>query len=170
MFATQLPLLGRLAIFLAAGIGAGIANGVAGGGTFITFPTLIATGISPLQANLSTTVGVVPSYLGGIAGFRGEIRNHRTLLISLLPSCVVGAACGCTLLLLGSPLTFRLVGALVDRRGYRVVRLISFHHPQTRARPTKVTVRDDGHCSSAFSSSRSSGAISVPAWAYCSWR
>ncbi len=50
MFATQLPLLGRLAIFLAAGIGAGIANGVAGGGTFITFPTLIATGISPLQA------------------------------------------------------------------------------------------------------------------------
>ena len=61
MFATALPLFWRLAIFLLAGVGAGIANGIAGGGTFITFPTLLATGIQALQANVSTSVGVLPS-------------------------------------------------------------------------------------------------------------
>ena len=109
MLATQLPLLTRLAIYLAAGIGAGIANGVAGGGTFITFPTLLATGISALQANISTTVGVLPSYVGGISGFRHQIGAHRPLIVSLVPSCVMGAGTGCTLLLVGSSSTFREV-------------------------------------------------------------
>jgi hypothetical protein len=109
VIASQLPFLGRWAIYLAAGIGAGIANGVAGGGTFVTFPTLIATGLSALQANISSTVGVLPSYVGGIAGFRQQIGAHRSLITSLVPSCVVGAATGCTLLLLGSSSTFRLV-------------------------------------------------------------
>ncbi len=116
MLATQLPLLTRLVIYLAAGIGAGIANGVAGGGTFVTFPTLIATGISALQANVSTTVGVLPSYVGGISGFRTQLGQHRALIKSLIPSCVLGAATGCTLLLIGSSNTFRdvvpwLIGA-----------------------------------------------------------
>jgi uncharacterized membrane protein YfcA len=105
----QLPLISRLAIYLAAGIGAGIANGVAGGGTFVTFPTLLATGISALQANISTTVGVLPSYVGGISGFRKQIGRHRALITSLVPSCVLGATTGCTLLLVGSSSTFRHV-------------------------------------------------------------
>jgi len=109
MLASQLPLFTRLSIYLAAGIGAGIANGVAGGGSFVTFPTLIATGISALQANISTTVGVLPSYVGGIAGFRRQIGTHRSLIVSLVPSCVVGAGTGCTLLLVGSSSTFRHV-------------------------------------------------------------
>jgi uncharacterized membrane protein YfcA len=116
VLATQLPLLTRLAIYLAAGIGAGIANGVAGGGTFVTFPTLLATGISALQANVSTTVGVLPSYIGGITGFRAQLGRHRALITSLVPSCVLGASTGCTLLLVGSSNTFRdvvpwLIGA-----------------------------------------------------------
>ena len=109
MLASQLPLFTRLSIYLAAGIGAGIANGVAGGGSFVTFPTLIATGISALQANISTTVGVLPSYVGGIAGFRRQIGTHRSLIVSLVPSCGVGAGTGCTLLLVGSSSTFRHV-------------------------------------------------------------
>jgi uncharacterized membrane protein YfcA len=109
MFATQLPLVAKLSIFLAAGIAAGIANGVAGGGTFITFPTLLSTGIGALQANVSTSVGVLPSYVGGIAGFRKEIHRHRPLIISLIPACVLGAATGCVLLLVGSSSTFRSI-------------------------------------------------------------
>ena len=109
MVAAQLPLLTRLVIYLAAGIGAGIANGVAGGGTFVTFPTLLATGISALQANISTTVGVLPSYVGGISGFRRQIGTHKSLIYSLIPSCVMGAGTGCTLLLVGSSSTFRSV-------------------------------------------------------------
>ncbi|MGD0055194.1 MAG: sulfite exporter TauE/SafE family protein [Acidimicrobiales bacterium] len=109
MLATTLALGWRLAIFLAAGVAGGIANGIAGGGTFLTFPTLLALGIPALQANVSTSVGVVPSYAGGIRGFRFELVAHRELVRSLVPSCVVGSAVGCTLLLTGSPTTFRHV-------------------------------------------------------------
>ena len=108
MIAT-LPLGWRLAVYLLAGVAAGIANGVAGGGTFVTFPTLLATGASALTANVTTTVGVVPSYLGGIRGFRFQLRGHRDLIRSLIPSCVLGTALGCVLLLLGSPHLFALV-------------------------------------------------------------
>jgi uncharacterized membrane protein YfcA len=109
MFVGALPLLWRLGIFLLAGIAAGIANGVAGGGTFITFPTLLAMGIPALQANISTTVGVVPSYVGSLRVFRHQLRPHRKLIRTLLPSCVLGTVAGCALLLQGSPSTFRSV-------------------------------------------------------------
>lgn len=109
MLATSLPLGARLVIFLAAGIAAGVANGVAGGGTFITFPTLLATGIASLQANVSTSVGVLPSYVGGLAGFRHELSARRRLVTRLLPACLLGAGSGAALLLSGSPGTFREV-------------------------------------------------------------
>jgi uncharacterized membrane protein YfcA len=109
MIVATLPLGWRLPIYLLAGIGAGIANGIAGGGTFVTFPTLLATGASALTANVTTTVGVVPSYLGGIRGFRTQLLGHRALIRSLVPYCLVGTATGCTLLLLGSPKLFQLV-------------------------------------------------------------
>jgi uncharacterized membrane protein YfcA len=109
MLVATLPLGWRLTVVLVAGVAAGIANGVAGGGTFITFPTLLALGVPALQANLSTTVGVVPSYLGSLRVFRAQLRPHRRLIASLAPSCVLGTAAGTALLLSGSPSTFRLV-------------------------------------------------------------
>jgi uncharacterized membrane protein YfcA len=109
MIATSLPLGWRLLILAAAGVGAGISNGIAGGGSFITFPTLLALGIPALQANVSSTVGVVPSYLGGIRQFRRELTNHRSLLRSLIAPCLLGTGAGCALLLTGSPATFREV-------------------------------------------------------------
>ena len=109
MLSATIPLAWRLLIYLLAGVGAGIANGVAGGGTFITFPILLATGASALAANVSTTVGVVPSYVGGIRGFQPQLRGHGGLIRSLVPSCIIGTAVGCTLLLLGSPHLFQLV-------------------------------------------------------------
>jgi uncharacterized membrane protein YfcA len=99
----------RLSLVLIAGVAAGVANGIAGGGTFITFPTLLALGVPALQANLSTTVGVLPSYLGSLRVFRTQLAPLRQLIVSLLPSCVLGAATGAALLLSGSPSTFRLV-------------------------------------------------------------
>src|SRR5487761_2394186 len=85
MLASTVPLLWRLTgLFLAAGV----SNGIAGGGTFIAFPTLLAMGIGALQANVSVTVGVVPSFIGGIQGFRRELRVHRRLLATLVPACL----------------------------------------------------------------------------------
>lgn len=109
MIVASLALGWRLAIYLAAGVAGGIANGVAGGGTFITFPTLLALGIPALQANVSTTVGVVPSYLAGLSSYRGSFTAHRKLLASLVAPALVGTLVGCALLLTGSPATFRAV-------------------------------------------------------------
>lgn len=109
MVASTLPLGWRLLIILVAGIGAGISNGIAGGGTFLSFPTLVALGIPTLTANVSSTVGVLPSALGGIRGFRKELTIHKQLLRELIPPCVLGSIAGCALLLMGSAQTFRTV-------------------------------------------------------------
>src|SRR5471030_1537733 len=109
MLVATIPLGWRLTIYLLAGVGAGIANGVAGGGTFVTFPTLLATGASALTANVTATVGIVPSSLGAIRGFRVQLRGQRRVIRSLVPSCVLGSATGCSLLLLGTSHLFALV-------------------------------------------------------------
>ena len=116
MLATTLPLPWRLALMLVVGITAGIANGVAGGGTFIVFPSLLALGVAPLPANVTTTVGVSPSYVGGMWRFRDEITPHRRLLVRMLPACAIGAALGCALLFAFPATAFRravpwLIGA-----------------------------------------------------------
>ena len=109
MIASSLPLGWRISIIFVAGVAAGISNGVAGGGTFLSFPALLALGIPSLQANVSSTVGILPSTFGGIRGFRRELTLHRRLLRDLVPTCVLGSITGTALLLLGSEQTFRSV-------------------------------------------------------------
>ena len=109
MFASTLPLSWRTLLVVIAGITGGAANGVAGGGSFIVFPTMLALGIAPLAANVSTSVGVTPSYLGGIWRSTGQITPHRRLLTSLLPSCMAGAGAGCALLFAFPATTFRII-------------------------------------------------------------
>lgn len=51
--------------FLAiAAVAAGLINALAGGGSLITFPTLMAVGIPPVMANVTNTVALCPGYLG----------------------------------------------------------------------------------------------------------
>jgi len=109
MLANSLPIGWRLTIYLLAGIAAGISNGIAGGGTFITFPTMLALGVPALQANVSSSVGVLPSYVGGIRGYRQELMRRWPLVRQLLPACLAGVATGAALLLFGRPETFRLI-------------------------------------------------------------
>ena len=106
MFATTAPLLVRLAVFFAVGVAAGISNGIAGGGTFLTFPTLLGMGLPSLVANVSSTVGVGASYIGGIRGFKDQLKSHGKLVRSTLPYCFLGTGAGCALLLTGSSATF----------------------------------------------------------------
>ncbi|HXQ18832.1 MAG TPA: sulfite exporter TauE/SafE family protein [Acidimicrobiales bacterium] len=98
-FATQRLTDGRAALLLAAGFGAGVFNGVAGGGTLISFPALLALGYPALTANMSSTVGIWPGYLGSVAGFRPEIADQRRHLRVLAPLTVLGAVVGAALLL-----------------------------------------------------------------------
>ncbi len=93
------PSTGDTLLLLAAGFGAGTVNGVAGGGTLVSFPALLAVGMPALTANVTSTVGICPGYLGGVAGFRAEVRSQpRRCLILSLPA-VAGAVAGSILLL-----------------------------------------------------------------------
>jgi len=96
----------REALLALAGLGAGILNGVAGGGTLVSFPVLLALGFPALSANVTSTVGIWPGYLGGLAGFRAEIGDQSTRVRSLAPIAVVGAIGGAALLLTTSASSF----------------------------------------------------------------
>jgi hypothetical protein len=109
VLATSVPLVLKIVIIFIAGCAAGISNGIAGGGTFLSFPTLLALGIPSLTANMSSSVGILPSTFGGIRGFRHELKVHRTLLKELVPTCVLGSGAGTALLLVGSNHTFSQV-------------------------------------------------------------
>ncbi len=109
MFASAMPLGWRVILMLVVGVAAGISNGVAGGGTFLTFPALLAVGIAPLAANVSGAVGVAPSNIGGIWRFRDTITPHRRLVATLIPSCLGGAGLGCALLFTFPATTFRTI-------------------------------------------------------------
>jgi uncharacterized membrane protein YfcA len=90
----------RDALLVAAGgLFAGAANTIAGGGSLLTFPLLIALGLPPLAANVTNTVGLVPAAVGGVLGYRHELSGQRDRWLSLLPYAIVGAVAGAALLL-----------------------------------------------------------------------
>jgi hypothetical protein len=91
-------LLEALAIF-GAGLVAGTINTIVGSGTLVTFPTLLAFGYSPVLANVSNTVGLVPGSISGVIGYRRELRGQVTRLVRLGTASVLGGVTGALLLL-----------------------------------------------------------------------
>jgi uncharacterized membrane protein YfcA len=82
-----------------AGIVAGLVNTVVGSGSLVTFPTLVAFGYSPLIANVSNTVGLVPGSASGAFGYRRELRGQGALVRRLATASAMGGAVGAVLLL-----------------------------------------------------------------------
>jgi uncharacterized membrane protein YfcA len=93
----------------AAGAGAGAANSIAGGGALITFPTMVALGLSPLSANVTNTVGIVPASVGGAIGYADLLREQGARFTRLLVPLLLGAAAGSAALLLTSNDTFEAI-------------------------------------------------------------
>ena len=83
----------------AAGLACGLINSIAGGGSLILFPVLLLTGLAPLDANVTNSVATWPGYVGGVGGFRSEIRERRARLPRLLLVTIAGSVTGCVLLL-----------------------------------------------------------------------
>ena len=90
---------GEAVLLLVAGLVAGAVNAVAGGGSLVSFPALLAIGVPPLSANVTNTVAVWPGYVGTSWGYRRELRTQLRRLAALAPVAVGGAALGCVLLL-----------------------------------------------------------------------
>lgn len=97
-----------LAIF-AAGFAAGTVNTIVGSGSLITFPTLLAVGYSPVVANVSNTVGLVPGILSGSIGYRRELEGQGRRVALLGLACVAGGFTGAVLLLALPGSVFRRV-------------------------------------------------------------
>ena len=84
---------------LVAGVAAGTINTVVGSGTLITFPALLAIGLSPVTANVSNTVGLVFGSVSGAWGYRAELAGQRSRLVRLASASLVGGLAGAVLLL-----------------------------------------------------------------------
>jgi uncharacterized membrane protein YfcA len=93
-------------VLLAAAFAAGMINSVAGGGTLLTFPALIALGLDPKVANATSTVALWPALVGGLFGYRREMEGTRDLLWRLGLTSVVGGGIGAWLLIRTPSQTF----------------------------------------------------------------
>lgn len=87
-----------LLAFLAA-VAGGAINSIAGGGTLVTFPAIVALGLSPLVANATSTVGLWPAAVGSMWGYRSHLRGAGSWLAGLTVPSVVGGLLGAILLL-----------------------------------------------------------------------
>lgn len=90
---------GTAALLAAAGLAAGGVNAVAGGGSLISFPALLAAGYPSVTANVTNTVALFPGYAGSVAGGRTELAGQGSRIRSLTLTSVLGAVLGALLLL-----------------------------------------------------------------------
>ncbi len=74
-------------------------NSVAGGGTFLTFPIFIMNGLTPLQANVMSTIALWPGTVASSYGYRNFLVADRARLLPLLIVCIIGGAAGSVVLL-----------------------------------------------------------------------
>ncbi|SNS43311.1 hypothetical protein SAMN06893096_10493 [Geodermatophilus pulveris] len=93
--------MSALDLAIAAGVAllAGAINSVAGGGSLILFPTLVALGLGTVAANVTNSVAQWPGYLGGVVGFRREYAGQRSRLVRFGVVALLGGAAGSVLLL-----------------------------------------------------------------------
>jgi uncharacterized membrane protein YfcA len=78
---------------------AGIVNAIAGGGTLITFPALLATGVPAVASNATNTVALFPGQLASSFAYRSHIADERRRAISLSLPSLIGGILGAWLLL-----------------------------------------------------------------------
>ncbi|HEY5430799.1 MAG TPA: sulfite exporter TauE/SafE family protein [Solirubrobacteraceae bacterium] len=86
-------------VIFAAGMFAGTINTVAGSGTLVTFPVLLAFGYAPVVANVTNTVGLVPGSAAGALGYRRELAGQRSRVLALAAASLTGGIIGAVLLL-----------------------------------------------------------------------
>lgn len=96
-----------LLLLFAIALVAGAINSIAGGGSFLTFPTLIFTGVPPIGANATNNFAMWFGTFASARGFREEVREHRHLLRNAIAVSLIGSVLGALLLLHTPPRTFQ---------------------------------------------------------------
>jgi hypothetical protein len=124
-------------LLLTAALIAGALNAVAGGGSFLTLPALVFTGMPAVAANATGTVALLPGYASGVLGFREDLKAPPGLpLRTLTVLSLIGGAIGAGLLLLTDDHIFRkilpwllLVATVLFAVGPALVRQIKGSQP-----------------------------------------
>ncbi len=94
--------------FLAA-LAAGFINTLAGGGTLVSFPALVAMGIPPVIANMTNTIALCPGYFGGIFAQRKDFPSQRKRLYRILPISILGGIIGSLILINSKESSFQIL-------------------------------------------------------------
>lgn len=95
-----------LAVAALAAVGAGLINALAGGGTLISFPVLVAVGVPPVAANITNAVALCPGYFGATIAQLPNLKGQRAQLMLLIPVAVLGGLAGGMILLRTGERTF----------------------------------------------------------------
>lgn len=110
-------------------------NAIAGGGSLITFPVLLACGVPPVMASMTNTVAMCPGYLGATAAQRRELIGQGGRIGRIMPFAVVGSAVGSAILLRTSDRSFETIvpflltfAALLLMLQPQLKRLFTKHH------------------------------------------
>lgn len=90
-----------------AALGAGLINALAGGGTLLSFPALVALGVPAVPSNVTNTVALCPGYIGGTFAQRRELTGQRTRIRWLGAAAAAGGLTGSVLLVSTSEKLFR---------------------------------------------------------------
>jgi uncharacterized membrane protein YfcA len=101
--------LSHILLLIVAGLAAGAVNAIAGGGSLITFPSLIASGLPTIDANVTNSISVFPGYVSSVAGSRADLAGQGRRVRAVIPLSVLGSAAGCGLLLLTPARAFEVV-------------------------------------------------------------
>ena len=100
-----------LSALLVAGAGAlaGAANALAGGGTLLSYPALLGAGLSPVTANVTSSVGLLAGYVGSSVSYRRELAGPSGRFKALVAPAIAGGLVGAVLLLALPGSAFRAV-------------------------------------------------------------
>jgi hypothetical protein len=101
--------IAHLALVGAAAAAGGAVNAIAGGGSLITFPALLACGVPAVLASATNTVAMCPGYLGATWAQRAQLAGQGKRALKIVPACALGGAAGAVLLLHTGAATFDIV-------------------------------------------------------------
>ena len=93
----------------AAAAAGGAVNAIAGGGSLLTFPALLACGVPAVTASATNTVAMCPGYLGATWAQRRELAGQGRRALAILPAAALGGAAGALLLLRTGEAAFDVV-------------------------------------------------------------
>ena len=93
------PSVLQIVLLVVLGLVAGAVNAIAGGGSLVVFPILLAVGLPPLPANVTNSVAQWPGYAGSTVSARKDLTGQRRRIRGTAVVAALGSAVGCTLLL-----------------------------------------------------------------------